>query len=186
MELVDESKRSNRGALGVAAASAALGETDQALRWLEEAYKEHDPNMVFLSTGPEFQGLRADARFKDLVPARRNSRAVRWASPREPFEKSWRPRKHADVELACRQPIRASRASCVVCGRRLPPSSHWRWAPALTWRRLLSPTACCSGRGRFRTRTVSFASRRSVFRISPDFWFSAGGIRRLAAAPDDG
>ena len=66
-KLEDPNNRSRGGALGVAAVCAALGETNQAFVWLEKAYRERDPNMVFLNTGPEFEGLRADARFKDLV-----------------------------------------------------------------------------------------------------------------------
>ena len=66
-QLEDQSNRLHRGALGVAAVFAALGETNRAFDWLEKAYKAREPNMVFLTTGPEFEGLRADARFKDLV-----------------------------------------------------------------------------------------------------------------------
>ena len=46
---------------------ATLGETDEALRWLEIAYREHTAHMVCLKTDPRFNGLRSDSRFQDLL-----------------------------------------------------------------------------------------------------------------------
>ena len=51
----------------VAVIHTALGETEQAFEWLERAYVERDPIMLFLTTGSAFDGLRADPRFEDLV-----------------------------------------------------------------------------------------------------------------------
>jgi len=50
----------------VARILAALGETEQAFEWLERAYVERDPQMLFLETS-YYDGLRADPRFEDLV-----------------------------------------------------------------------------------------------------------------------
>jgi len=66
-ELIEEGSQSRGEARGIAIVFAALGDANQACQWLEQAFKEKDPNLVFLSTGPEFETLRADARFEDLV-----------------------------------------------------------------------------------------------------------------------
>jgi len=51
----------------VARIYAALGKKDEALRWLEIAYKGRAPFMVFLKTEPRFDGLRCDPQFEDLL-----------------------------------------------------------------------------------------------------------------------
>lgn len=45
---------------------AALGETGQALDWLEKAYSEHDLYLAWIKFDPALDPLRADARFKAL------------------------------------------------------------------------------------------------------------------------
>lgn len=45
----------------------ALGKKDEALRWLETAYRERDAWMVLLKTDPRLDDLRPDPRFKDLL-----------------------------------------------------------------------------------------------------------------------
>ena len=54
-------------AVSVARIYAALGKKDEALRWLEIAYKGRAPFMVFLKTEPRFDDLRCDPRFEDLL-----------------------------------------------------------------------------------------------------------------------
>jgi serine/threonine-protein kinase len=46
---------------------AYLGEKDQAMRWLEEGYKEHEFQMTGLNVAPEWDPLRDDPRFQDLL-----------------------------------------------------------------------------------------------------------------------
>jgi tetratricopeptide (TPR) repeat protein len=46
---------------------AALGQTEEALRWLETAYQQHANWMVFLSVDSVFDDLRSDPRFQDLM-----------------------------------------------------------------------------------------------------------------------
>jgi TolB-like protein/Tfp pilus assembly protein PilF len=46
---------------------ASLGKGEEALDWLETAYRRHDPLMVCLKTDPRVDGLRSDPRFRDLM-----------------------------------------------------------------------------------------------------------------------
>jgi len=46
---------------------AYLGDKDQAMRWLEEGYKEHEFLMTTLNVTPEWDPLRDDPRFQDLL-----------------------------------------------------------------------------------------------------------------------
>jgi serine/threonine protein kinase/Tfp pilus assembly protein PilF len=66
-ELIDRSERSHSGAFLIADVYALLGDFDKTLVWLEQAYKQHDALLVFLNVWPEFETLRGDARFQDLV-----------------------------------------------------------------------------------------------------------------------
>jgi hypothetical protein len=68
LELVEEMSDSQyvapywRGVLSI-----GLGKKDEALGWLEKAYKEHDGSMVFLKVDPVFEGIHSDPRFTALV-----------------------------------------------------------------------------------------------------------------------
>jgi DNA-binding winged helix-turn-helix (wHTH) protein/TolB-like protein/Tfp pilus assembly protein PilF len=44
-----------------------LGNKEQALSWLEHAYKEHDRYLIELSHDQQFAALRTDPRFRDLL-----------------------------------------------------------------------------------------------------------------------
>ena len=46
---------------------ARLGEKEKTLAWLEKAYAEHSDQLVFLKADPIFDGVRSDARFKNLL-----------------------------------------------------------------------------------------------------------------------
>jgi hypothetical protein len=50
-----------------------LGDREQALQSLEQAYATHISTMVLLPTDPIFDALRADARFQRLVSQIRGS-----------------------------------------------------------------------------------------------------------------
>ena len=45
----------------------ALGETDQALEWLEKGYEQHASGMWGLKAYPMFDPLRSDLRFQNLL-----------------------------------------------------------------------------------------------------------------------
>ena len=51
----------------LAEAYVRLGKKDEALRWLQRAYSDHNAAMAFLNVEPFWDPLRSDARFKDLV-----------------------------------------------------------------------------------------------------------------------
>ena len=51
----------------VARIYAALGKKDEALTWLETAYSERAPFMIYLKIDPRFDDLRSDPRFQDLL-----------------------------------------------------------------------------------------------------------------------
>lgn len=51
----------------IARIHAVLGEHDQALQWLEKAMHERDDFITHITVDPEFDGLRADARFQTLL-----------------------------------------------------------------------------------------------------------------------
>jgi TolB-like protein/class 3 adenylate cyclase len=46
---------------------ARIGETDEAFAWLERGYRERDPLMVGMMARPEYDPLRSDPRFDDLL-----------------------------------------------------------------------------------------------------------------------
>lgn len=45
----------------------ALGETDRAFKWLDKAYVERPPYLLFLRVEPTLDPLRGDARFELLL-----------------------------------------------------------------------------------------------------------------------
>jgi len=66
-QLEARSKREFVPASSFAIMYGALGQRDQAFLWLEKGYEEHDTEMLNLRSSPEFDPLRSDARFEDLV-----------------------------------------------------------------------------------------------------------------------
>jgi TolB-like protein/DNA-binding winged helix-turn-helix (wHTH) protein len=51
----------------IAVAYARLGDKGQSLRWLEQAYKGYDQDLMGIFPEPEFDFLHSDSRFKDLM-----------------------------------------------------------------------------------------------------------------------
>jgi tetratricopeptide (TPR) repeat protein len=63
--LNDLKTRSSRDASEIALMYVGLGEKDQAMKWLEQAYEEHfNPSIL---VRPAFDPLRSDPRFQNLV-----------------------------------------------------------------------------------------------------------------------
>ena len=46
---------------------AGLGDKENALHWLEEAYREHSTWILHLKVDPRLDPLRSDPRFQDLL-----------------------------------------------------------------------------------------------------------------------
>ena len=44
-----------------------LNEREQALTWLERAYRQHSPMMAWLKADPRFDGIRQEPRFQELM-----------------------------------------------------------------------------------------------------------------------
>ncbi len=51
----------------MAAVYVALGEKDEAFRWLARAFEEHSGSFYSYLFRPEFRALRSDPRFADLL-----------------------------------------------------------------------------------------------------------------------
>lgn len=44
-----------------------LGEKDEAFKWLDVAWNEHNADLAFLKVNPNFDALRSDVRFTALL-----------------------------------------------------------------------------------------------------------------------
>ena len=51
----------------IALVYVGLGEKDKAMEWLEKAKTERDPFLIYIKTDPNFDSLRGDSRFADLL-----------------------------------------------------------------------------------------------------------------------
>ena len=66
-ELQAQAKRRYVAPYLLALVYVGLDEKDQAFAWLEKAYEDRSPNLIWLNVEPIFDSLRSDARFVDLV-----------------------------------------------------------------------------------------------------------------------
>jgi adenylate cyclase len=66
-QLIEKSRQQYVAADSIAAVYVALGEKDEALRWLERAFEEHSGSFYSYLFRPEFRALRSDPRFADLL-----------------------------------------------------------------------------------------------------------------------
>jgi len=53
--------------MGIAAVYLALGDRETALSWLETAYRERNPQLMFLKVDERFSTLRSEPGFRDLL-----------------------------------------------------------------------------------------------------------------------
>jgi tetratricopeptide (TPR) repeat protein len=66
-KLKNEGKQEYVPAFHLAAIYNGLGDKDQTFAWLEQAYTEHSNLLLYLRMEPEFDNLRNDKRFIDLM-----------------------------------------------------------------------------------------------------------------------
>jgi tetratricopeptide (TPR) repeat protein len=66
-ELKQNSQQRHVPGDSIAIVYVGLGEKDQALVWLEEAYKQHSFQIQFIKLEPRWDDLRSDPRFVDLT-----------------------------------------------------------------------------------------------------------------------
>ena len=65
--LMHDSQRTLFPPFVIASFYARLGNNDEAMKALEKGYEEREFRMTLLSVSPEFDGLRSDPRFRELV-----------------------------------------------------------------------------------------------------------------------
>ena len=63
---LEESKKRGDG-FNIASLYSQLGEKDQAMFWLEKAYRQRSPMVEFLKESSQFDNLRSDPRFRELL-----------------------------------------------------------------------------------------------------------------------
>jgi hypothetical protein len=65
-ELEQLSKRRYVAPFEVAVIYTGLGEKDQTFEWLEKAYLDHSPWLMWINVDPRFDSLHGDPRYGDL------------------------------------------------------------------------------------------------------------------------
>jgi hypothetical protein len=66
-ELKEMSKQRYIPPQNIALIHVGLGEKDQVFEWLEKAYEERDVHLTYLKVDPQWDDLRTDPRFADLL-----------------------------------------------------------------------------------------------------------------------
>ncbi len=62
-----EYEQGTASAIGVAGNYAKLGEKELAFEWLEKAFASRDPDLTYLKIDEDFDNVKSDPRFADLV-----------------------------------------------------------------------------------------------------------------------
>jgi TolB-like protein len=65
--LAADAQAGRANAFDVAAVYAESGERESAFQWLEKAYEERAPQLLHVVAMPDFDGIRADPRYADLI-----------------------------------------------------------------------------------------------------------------------
>ncbi len=66
-ELTERWKQSYFPPTLIALVYTGLGDKEQAFQWLDKAYAERDSQLIWINVEPQFEPLRSDARFADLL-----------------------------------------------------------------------------------------------------------------------
>jgi hypothetical protein len=69
---------------------AGIGETELAFEWLEKSYEAHEVEMIWLKIEPQFNSIRNDPRFTDLLlsvgfSTENNSSLTSWIKMNYPY-----------------------------------------------------------------------------------------------------
>jgi adenylate cyclase len=62
-----EQNHANDDATGIATVYANRGEIDQAFKWLDRAYRQHEGSLGVIKVNPFLKNLQSDPRFKQLL-----------------------------------------------------------------------------------------------------------------------
>jgi hypothetical protein len=65
--LTEVSKHGHVSSYSIGEAYMRMGEKEKAIKWLQEAYDEHDTELVSLGVEPVFNPIRSDARFHEIL-----------------------------------------------------------------------------------------------------------------------
>ncbi|MGB6744356.1 MAG: tetratricopeptide repeat protein, partial [Terracidiphilus sp.] len=66
-QLEEDVRKQGVGRYEIALIYAGLGDSRDAFKWLDDAYRAHDVGLVYLNVDPCLDSLRGDPRFEDLV-----------------------------------------------------------------------------------------------------------------------
>lgn len=66
-KLNELSKRRNVLPFNMAMVYFGLGQRDEAFKWMEKSYEEHDPSLVLIKLLPLFEKVQSDPRFSEIV-----------------------------------------------------------------------------------------------------------------------
>ena len=66
-ELEEKSRQQCVSAASLAVVALALEDADRALKWLDIAVRDLDPNLANLAPSPYFQFVRTDPRYQDIL-----------------------------------------------------------------------------------------------------------------------
>ena len=66
-KLLKLSKETSVPATHIALLYNALGENDEAFKWLDRGIEQRDPKMAFLKVQPRWNNLRGDPRFQEIM-----------------------------------------------------------------------------------------------------------------------
>lgn len=67
LKLISEKKAATSPEYSVGLYYSGIGQKEEALDWLERAYKSHDTELYFLKTEPMFKTLHGDPRYEELL-----------------------------------------------------------------------------------------------------------------------
>jgi hypothetical protein len=67
LELTEPTEQSNISPYQIASYYSTLDSKDQAFKWLQKAYENHDGGLVAIKTDSDFDNLHSDPRFAELL-----------------------------------------------------------------------------------------------------------------------